>query len=414
MSPCRIGIELEFMVAFHDQEIKRSKPKDDRWPDGRTLLVSENDIYGNKACQKAVCAVLASIGLPTARIGDADAVVDDPDHSDLPDKVVAVGGKRQLRIWNPVSAGTGGKEAQFNYWFVTHEASIVSAVNERAITVPAGYRWYSAEITSPILADQEELDGGLPTLRKALASIQNDVKVWLNSECGLHIHVSPLDAELDIVVARRLAALVFLLERPLLLQLCHAGRSKAAHARLISSDSDIAKNPAPSVGLSAPYLEEVIELRRMLDKAKGRCEDEQRTFQAVCSILSEHDCKSLGERLRVPKAGGGDGGKCTLAMSKFGTLEFRYPESSFDVDYISCWVNVVRRLFAIAAAPDAEYAAKLCEIYELATRDVRMGWINFATAIGLDDQASVFKKRIKRYDGDLKDLDKPTILPRVG
>ncbi|UNI17997.1 hypothetical protein JDV02_004298 [Purpureocillium takamizusanense] len=415
MSRCRIGIELEFMVAFHDHEsgAKRVKPKDDRWPDSSNAFVGTNDIYGNKACQKAISAVLAGIGLPTARMGDTDAMPDDPDHADRPDRVVPVRGKRELRIWNPVSASGSVKEEQFNYWFVTHEASIVSVVNERSITVPAGYRWYSTEITSPILSDQQELDGGLPTLRKALAGVQNEVKIWLNSECGLHVHISPPDAELDIVVARRLTALIFLLERPLLLRVCHSGRSNAAHARLISSDSDIAKNPVPSAGLCATYLYEVVELRRTLHGSKSRCPDEIHTFQAVCAILSAPDCKSLAERLRVPKVGGGGGGKCALALSKFGTAEFRYPEASFDVDYVSSWVNVVRRIFAIASGPDAEYAAKLCEIYELATRDVRMGWINFAKAIGLGDEASVFKKRISRYGADLKDLDQPTVLPRA-
>ncbi|KAJ6438830.1 amidoligase enzyme domain-containing protein [Purpureocillium lavendulum] len=416
MSPSQIGIELEFMVAFPDHQpgAKRAKPKDDRWPDGANTMVSENDIYGNKACQKAVCAALAGIGLPAARMGDTDAVSGDPDHVDKPDCVIAFEGKRQLLIWNPVAGGSGGKEERFNNWFVTHEASIVNAIDERRMDVPAGYRWYSTEIASPILSDQQEFQDGLPTMKRALASIQNNVKLWLNSECGLHVHVSPLEVALDIVVARRLAALVFLLERPLLLQLCHPGRSKAAHARLISSDSCIAKYSVCAPGSTADDLHEVVRLRRLRDESKGRCQDEPRTFQIICAILSEPDCTSLTERLRAPQGGGADGGKCMLAMSKFGTVEFRYPEASFDVDFVSSWVDVVRRLLAIAALPDADYATKLCEIYELATRNTRMGWINYIAALGLNERADVFKKRVCSYEGDLKDLDKPTILPRVG
>ncbi|PNY19951.1 Uncharacterized protein TCAP_07442 [Tolypocladium capitatum] len=420
MAPCRIGIELEFMVATLEDGKKPANRKDSRWPDCPTNQHgTDNGIYGNNLCQQVVCQSLASCGLPTARVAEANALKDDPDSAqDHPHRVVDIGnGTRQYRMWNPDKAGTGGKEEQFNYWFVSHEASVTSHIDDGPIKPPTGYRWYAVEISSPIISSQYELDQKLPTLKRALSSIRNNVKVWLNSECGFHIHVSPVEGELGLVVARRLAAMVFLVETSLLLKLCHPCRRNSAYARAISTDSKISVDSATS---SEADFARGTELNLVsafrATKTKGFSSSEPRVFRAICAILAAPNMEYLAERLRTPKrenSAAPDAGKCGLAISKFGTVEFRYPEATFDVDFLSFWVDLVRTIFTWAAAPETLYRVKLRDLYALATDSMQLGWIHWLDALELFEHANFCKKQVSRYNGDLKDLNKGGILPRV-
>ncbi|POR36701.1 Uncharacterized protein TPAR_03095 [Tolypocladium paradoxum] len=423
MAPCRIGIELEFMVATLEGGKKSTKHKDSRWPDSpNNQHITDNGIYGNNLCQQVVCHALASCGLPTARVAEANALQDDPDSvEDQPHRVINIGnGTRQYRIWNPDKAGTGGKEEQFNYWFVTHEASVTSDIEGGPIKPPPGYRWYAVEVNSPIISSREELNEKLPTLRRALSSIRNNVKVWLNSECGFHIHVSPADGDLGLLVARRLAAMVFLVEQSLLLKLCHPSRQKSVYTRAISTDSKIAVDAALAAGSEADPVHgtelNVVSAFRTAKK-QGVSSDEPRIFRALCAILAAPDMESLAEKLRAPKkesSAAPDAGKCGLAISNFGTVEFRYPEATFDVDFLSLWVDLVREIFTWAAAPEKIYRVKLCDLYALAADSMKLGWIHWLHALELYEQAEFCKKQVSRYSGDLKDLNKGGILPRVG
>ncbi|KND92566.1 hypothetical protein TOPH_02879 [Tolypocladium ophioglossoides CBS 100239] len=421
MAPCWIGIELEFMVATLEGGKKPANQKDSRWPDcPNKQHGTDNGIYGNNLCQQAVCHALASSGLPTARMAEANALKDDPDSvEDHPHRIVNIGnGTRQYRMWNPDKAGTGGKEEQFNYWFVTHEASVTSDIEDGPIKPPAGYRWYAVEINSPIISSQEELNQKLPTLKRALSSIRNNVKVWLNSECGFHIHVSPANGDLSLVVARRLAAMVFLVETSLLLKLSHPSRRKSVYARAISTDSKISVGSATSSEADFAQGTELNVVKAFrTTKKRGMSSSEPRIFRAICAILAVPDMESLAERLRAPKkesSAAPDAGKCGLAISKFGTVEFRYPEATFDVDFLSFWVDLVRAMFTWAAAPEKIYRVKLCDLYALATDSIQLGWIHWLDALEVVEHADFCKKQVSRYSGDLKDLNKGGILPKIG
>lgn len=400
---------------------KKPNHKDIRWPDSpNNQHGTDNGIYGNNLCQQVVCQALASCGLPTARIAEGNALKDDPDSvKDHPHRVVNIGnGTRQYRMWNSDKAGTGGREEQFNYWFVTHEASVTADVERGPIQPPPGYRWYAVEINSPIISSQEELNRKLPTLRHALSSIRNKMKVWLNSECGLHIHISPADGDLGLVIARRLAAIVFLVETSLLLKLCHPSRGKSAYTRAISTDSKLFVDSATSSEADFAKGTELNAVRSFrTTKTIGMSISEPQIFRALCAILSTPDMESLAGKLRAPKkesSAAPDAGKCGLAISKFGTIEFRYPEATFDVDFISFWVDLVRAMFTWAGAPETIYRDKLCELYALATDSIQMGWIHWLKALELTEHADFCRTQVSRYSRDLKNLNKGGILPAVG
>ncbi|PHH86729.1 hypothetical protein CDD83_9825 [Cordyceps sp. RAO-2017] len=329
---------------------------------------------------------------------------------------VDVSSSSRLLIWNPEQEGAKDNQiSRFSYWFVSFEGSVHVAVQQSGIKAPGCYRWYAVELNSPIISVQEELDQRLPTVRRALASIQNSIKVWINAQCGFHVHVSPPRGALDVVVTRRMAALVLLTEKPLLLRLCHPCRQKSPYARPISTHSAIAVKVSASceaLPVSVPDMERIRK-----DRAKGkraRSSAEPVLFRILCAVLSETDGDSLARGLRAPTNNYGpwaDGERCGIAVSRFGTLEFRYPEATFDVEFLSLWVDLARRILALAAAPDEQFGKTLFELYDMATSDVQLGWIHWLTSLGMAERADFCKKQISRYSGSLKDLNKRGVLP---
>lgn len=360
---------------------------------------------------------MASCGLPVARTVDPRPMTGDPDAGESSNHIhIDLSRTSRLLVWNPEQGGTDGAEARFNYWFVNYEGSVTDAIVQSRMKTPGRYAWYAVEINSQILSNQAELDEGLPTLKMALASIQNNVKVWLNEECGYHVHVSPLNMKLDIAVTRRMAALVLLMERRFLLKLCHPCRQKSWHARPISMNSWIAVNASASYEARAASCPEADLLREFRTRARSRSDDEPRIFRMLCAIFSEPDAVSLDKGLRLPKVPGEpapDGGRCGLAVSRYGTMEMRYAEASFDVEFLSLWVDLSRQILAFAAAPDDEFGNTLLEFYDMATASMELGWIHWLKAMGLSKRADFCKRRISRYEGDLKDLNKKVVLPKI-
>ena len=105
--------------------------------------------------------------------------------------------------------------------------------------------------------------------------------------------------------------------------------------------------------------------------------------------------------------------RCALVVSKYNTLEFRYPESTFDVDFISSWADLVRHLYAVAMKPQAEFLQIVRRVYELVTRDQVPGWLVMMGAIDFPQDASRWR-RLNEYVGSLSNLDKQGVLPKTG
>jgi hypothetical protein len=101
-------------------------------------------------------------------------------------------------------------------------------------------------------------------------------------------------------------------------------------------------------------------------------------------------------------------------VSKYDTVEFRYPESTFDVDFISGWADLVRHLYAVAMKPETEFIRILRRVYELVTRDEMPGWVTMMSAIGFETDVNRWQRRLNEYRSTLSNLDKQGILPKTG
>ncbi|KAK2698959.1 hypothetical protein QWA68_003134 [Fusarium oxysporum] len=132
-------------------------------------------------------------------------------------------------------------------------------------------------------------------------------------------------------------------------------------------------------------------------------------------LWSETSLASLGIALRKFDEGSlHTTTRCALVVSKYDTIEFRYPESTFDVDFIAGWADLVRHLYAVAMRPQVEFHQILCRVYELVTRDQMPGWSAMLGAIGFQGDASRWQRHINEYGDTLSNLDKQGILQNIG
>ncbi|KAK2135183.1 hypothetical protein NOF04DRAFT_1340382 [Fusarium oxysporum II5] len=285
----------------------------------------------------------------------------------------------------------------------------------QSVTSPetALYDWYGTELNSPILTRPEEFSQGLPTLRKCLAAVQGGMVVGLNSGCGLHLHVNDAGS-MQLETALRLASLVWLLEDTLLYPLCHPFRSTSPYSARISVESRIAmERGEPTVyGEGAALVEALGEVMRQLHWRK---KVDRGLLGSMKRLWSETSLASLGIALRKFDEGSlHTTTRCALVVSKYDTIEFRYPESTFDVDFIAGWADLVRHLYAVAMRPQVGFHQILCRVYELVTRDQMPGWSAMLGAIGFQGDASRWQRHINEYGDTLSNLDKQGILQNIG
>ncbi|KAI5459393.1 hypothetical protein BGZ63DRAFT_361320, partial [Mariannaea sp. PMI_226] len=283
------------------------------------------------------------------------------------------------------------------------------------------YIWYGTELNTPIIADCDEISNGLPTLKKALTSLQKNMIIGLNAGCGLHIHVSD-GGRLSLQTAQRVVCLVLVLEASLLMPFSHPYRQKESpYCVPVTAESRAARNADENMDTilenDGPLqLVNLIDLyKKLIDDEKHHVDGLHRNMvSAMHRIYQQRSLKDLEELLRKFDSGVvRTSTRCALAISRHLSVEFRYPAATFDVDYIGLWVHLSRHVFGLAlAATDVEFSEVLCGVFEVVTRRPRAGWEAVVKAIGLDwIERERWAKYIDQFEKCAKDLNKQGIMP---
>lgn len=412
-----VGIELEFMVALQILD-SDAVVGETRWacpssPGTYMGLVMEDYTEIKPPVIHKVCDTIASTGVAVSCdvFQPQSSPALPPDTSVIP----LTRNSGQVRVWNKgkMDADSAGPIRKADTWFIVPEVHITrDCVSKSGKTPSDKYDWFGTELNSPILARPEEFRKGLPTLRKCLKAVQGNTVVGLNSGCGLHLHVNDA-GNMTLQTAQRVSTLVWLLEDTLLYPLCHPFRSTSPYSARISVESKLAKEPGePKVrGEGAALVRALDELMLQLSWRK---KVDKRLLGAMRRLWAEPSLASLDVGLRKFDEGmEHTTTRCALVVSKYNTLEFRYPESTFDVDFISGWADLVRHLYAVAMKPQTEFLQLVRRVYELVTRDQVPGWLVMMGAIDFPQDASRWR-RLNEYAGSLSNLDKQGVLPKTG
>ncbi|RGP79650.1 hypothetical protein FLONG3_2204 [Fusarium longipes] len=412
-----VGIELEFMVALQIAD-SDAVVGETRWicpssPETYVGLVMGDYTKIKPPVIHKVCDTIASTGV---------AVSCDVYQPQCSDPIQPLGmsvlplidSSGHVRVWNKENMDMAGSVQKTDTWFIVPEVHITKdCVSKSGKTPSDQYDWFGTELNSPILIRPEEFSQRLPTLRKCLKAVYDNIVVGLNSDCGLHLHVNN-NGNMKLDTALRVTSLVWLLENHLLYPLCHPFRSSSPYSARVSVESKIAKEAGepPVWGEGAALVD---ALHQAMVQLSWRKKVDKRLLGAMRRLWSEPSLESLGIALRKFDEGmEHTTTRCALVVSKYNTLEFRYPESMFDVDFIAGWADLVRHLYAVAMKPQAEFHQIICRVYELVTRDQAPGWSAMMGAIGFQADVSCWQRRLGEYHSNLSNLDKQGILPKTG
>ncbi|KAL6913252.1 hypothetical protein ACHAPO_003019 [Fusarium lateritium] len=413
-----VGIELEFMVALQIVD-SNAVAGETRWafpssPEAYMGLVMGDYTKIKPSVIHKVCDMIASTGVAVS------CNVYQPESSDpaqFPGTSVLplTDSSGHVRVWNNEAAtDMAGPVQKTNTWFVVPEIHITKdCVSKSGKTPSDRYDWFGTELNSPILIRAEEFSQGLPTLRKCLKAVQENMVVGLNSGCGLHLHVNDAGS-MTLTTALGVTTLVWLLEDTLLYPLCHPFRSSSPYSARISTESKIAREAYES-----PLRHEnealIHALYETMVQPSGHKRVDKSLLGALKRLWSQPNLASLGVALRKFDEGmEHTTTRCALVVSKYNTLEFRYPESTFDVDFVAGWADLVRHLYAVAMKPQAEFNQIICRVYELVTQDQVPGWSVMMDAIGFCPDINRWQRHLGAYQGNLSDLDKQGIIPQSG
>lgn len=426
-----LGIEVEFLAAQHLNETSQTNDVDPRWacdPPSRDPYLQQQTSRQQLASKSPhhwaetssilkSCEILAALGLPTACDHPSEPDSKNPISQNAPaDSVFKLPDSTDLRVWNKdTSTSKTGAVSRSDYWFVVRERHITEDIGKVPQKSPSqDYYWYGTELNSPVLTRPEELSQGLPTLRLGLTAIQDNMKVAINASCGLHLHVNDA-GKMDLQTAQRVACLAYLLEDSVLMPLSHPSRHTSPYSARISVESKIAmQKDIATLKPGSDGAMQLNALETLMGQLSKRSKVDKETLQAMRRIYAQPDLQTLGQALRKFDEGPvHTTRRCALVVStKHSTIEFRYPASTFDTDYIACWAALVRHIYAVAMKPADEFSHILCRVYEVVTREKAVGWQVVMQAFEFRGiSPDQWRRCMRDFNGRLKDLDQHGILP---
>lgn len=422
----KISIELEFLVAIPNSQIEPSEADNTEQrmclssessspfvcPDSQQLLRTTNTTIVE------VCGLLARSGVPVCcavrTLWDRTKV--DPLLTDTERFQI---GDEEYVAWNSRALPEMYRGDKSSYWFVTEEfLNTMDHVFMPNMFVLEGYQWHAIEINSPILFDAAEFTGRLPTIRRLLSSLRANMKIWVNSTVGMHIHASPATARVDLRVARRVAALAMLLEEPVFYPMCHPYRKSSIYSSPISTLSLIASGRASYDGNAAntestTILGSLVHSIAAAQRSGTRFVDSAgNMMRMVTEVLEQNTLYKLKSALGVLRGGGDpeDADRAALAITDYGTIEFRYPEASFDVDFINFWVALAQKVLEISSRPLNEFAHLYQMMYIMAIKREKADLETWLVVLGLTQWMDICRSRQRLYSTTLADLDEQEIL----
>ncbi|KAH8173662.1 hypothetical protein LIA77_07917 [Sarocladium implicatum] len=223
--------------------------------------------------------------------------------------------------------------------------------------------WEGLEISTPARG-MRELQNGIPEIRGLVRGLSRmGAGLCVTDLCGMHIHVGDQEGGLTNDLAKRIVTLVVLLEEDLFIPLVSPDRQDAQAFLPITHTSRMAKRAATMDPSSNPILTRVLPPGHQDGRYWARAGRKignilQLLWQCPNLVSLRHGLNSDTENeltfkssfnivLRTPDdpEPGQDPDDLDPRMS---TVEFRYPQMTFDCDYVQMWVRIATRVMEVA------------------------------------------------------------------
>ncbi|KAF4977992.1 hypothetical protein FZEAL_5557 [Fusarium zealandicum] len=277
-----------------------------------------------------------------------------------------------------------GSQLENNYFLLTTE--FLDSRHPLNVT----RNWPGVEISTPIFLSGE-LRAGLPTVKTVLDTLRNsaDTEITADESCGLHVHVG-VESGMNVVLAKKIITLVMLLEDTLLLRLVSPTRLGNDYARPINQSSAVVLEPWP-ISQNDEGLNSHVPPAAAIEPGLWNNKNPQHLHRVLEKLWSAPNLQELSRLIRKETIS-----RCALALSlrdhsgksKWNrlsgsfentptTIEFRYAQMSFDIQFLRNWVEVVARIVELAQAGPAGFKkcfSKICEIQYKAGKEGKPAW----------------------------------------
>ncbi|EHK18143.1 uncharacterized protein TRIVIDRAFT_45169 [Trichoderma virens Gv29-8] len=328
-----------------------------------------------------------------------------------------------LRVFTPAEPmfEPGGNSE--NLYFHVKKESLCVPEDQHGNRLAHGF-----EITSPIL-DNEELKSGLPQTEKIVSAIRNShLSISAHVRCGLHIHVGVKNG-MTLNVAKKAATLVMMLEQPLFTTFSSVSRSEIpawfSHIGKKCYFATKASRECCSItreNTSRQLLEHLPILPSQLQPAEWNDSNPNKWYLALNYIWLTDNMWRLSTGLLT------DGGaKASLALctrTKRGkpayendvsnrngtgglngspsTIEFRYPPTSFDIEFIKCWAEISCKVVEIATRDTSAFSKVAADLLQELQRDEKESalpmWARILNVLDLGHQIDFWKQQLERFE----------------
>ncbi len=273
------------------------------------------------------------------------------------------------------------------------------------------FEWAPIEVATPVFRGDVSRAGS-SEIERLCATLQGDFLSWTNRSCDLHVHMSPAAGVLDLQTARRLVAVVWLLEPTLytLAELNQDRRGNFQH-KPVTIHSMIARGD----GYDGPAAD-VAEAERLLPDAlhgflrERRRDDIYRAYQ-LARVCDAPDIPGLrrmivgtnGQRLAItfrefePEPEGHHHREGQRDSWRSTTAEFRFFTPTRDAAYSRMCIRVAAAIFAVATEPDPDrYRRKLGEVVRRLDRKPDR-WRELLDMLGLGAEVAAWESVPKQH-----------------
>ncbi|KAH8173663.1 hypothetical protein LIA77_07918 [Sarocladium implicatum] len=242
---------------------------------------------------------------------------------------------------------------QGHFFFLSTDMVTVDDVNED---------WQGLEISTRA-QDLAELQAGIPEIRHLVQGLSRlDKGIAVTDLCGLHIHVGDQDG-ITLDLAKRIVTLVVLLEEDLLLRLISPDRLECQFFQPITHTSKMARwaqnrdrndhavlsqNILPPGHQQGRYWAESGHKIGHILQLLWQCPDIDRLEDGLLSPRPFQDSWKSSLFLVVRLKEDSDSEDDDRTEPVHSTIEFRYPQMSFDCDFVQMWTQVATRIVEVA------------------------------------------------------------------
>lgn len=449
VNPTTIGVELEFLVVNKPgtPTNEAASSEDDRWPP--VPNPEADSVHYDSESVLEICKLLKDQGRQVVCIlydtTSQDPLITTQDSSILLRESKTDDGQFQvhrLSIANDTDIGMLSEKTDYRVWNIKFDESpkklplrfaISNFELERAIESTLEYP--VLEMISPIISEPTQEKDFLDLVE----TLRKNFKISINPNCGLHIHVGyhsnlPQDFKDSedskdskyskgpegsktpeyLIRAKKVAAIVFLLEKTLIRELCHPDRRSALLLKFIGDESLLAvqAKTEPRRLVRHPKFKNLVEsIDRFRHQFKNKCPEEAFVFRFLEFLFSAPvDAAKEVEDLVLDLLDRQEA-RTSLAFRKdIETIEFRYFECTFDTTMIKFWIELVRQILSICSKSEVEFEADFKDLYEMATRqEQKPGWEDWLEKLGLSQYKETCNSYIKRCKES--PLDESVILP---